>query len=42
MMGGIPTNVNGQALTIDADGNDQVIEGFYACGEAACVSVHGG
>ena len=41
MMGGIPTNVNGQALTIDADGNDQVIEGFYACGEAACVSVHG-
>jgi len=41
MMGGIPTNVNGQALTIDGDGNDQVIEGFYACGEAACVSVHG-
>jgi succinate dehydrogenase / fumarate reductase flavoprotein subunit len=41
MMGGIPTNVNGQALTIDADGNDQVIPGFYACGEVACVSVHG-
>ena len=41
MMGGIPTNVNGQALTIDGEGNDQVIEGFYACGEAACVSVHG-
>ena len=41
MMGGIPTNVDGQALTIDKDGNDQVIEGFYACGEAACVSVHG-
>jgi succinate dehydrogenase / fumarate reductase flavoprotein subunit len=41
MMGGIPTNVNGQALTIDSEGNDQVIEGFYACGEAACVSVHG-
>ena len=41
MMGGIPTNVDGQALTIDGDGNDQVIEGFYACGEAACVSVHG-
>ena len=41
MMGGIPTNVNGQALTVDQDGNDQVIEGFYACGEAACVSVHG-
>lgn len=41
MMGGIPTNVDGQALTIDESGNDQVIEGFYACGEAACVSVHG-
>jgi len=41
MMGGIPTNVNGQVLTQDADGNDQVVEGFYACGEVACVSVHG-
>ncbi|MDO3388784.1 succinate dehydrogenase flavoprotein subunit [Gilvimarinus sp. SDUM040013] len=41
MMGGIPTNVSGQALTQDADGNDHVIPGFYACGEAACVSVHG-
>jgi succinate dehydrogenase / fumarate reductase, flavoprotein subunit len=41
MMGGIPTNVNGEALTQDANGNDVVIEGFYACGEAACVSVHG-
>ncbi len=41
MMGGIPTNVDGQALTIDRDGKDRVIEGFYACGEAACVSVHG-
>jgi succinate dehydrogenase / fumarate reductase flavoprotein subunit len=41
MMGGIPTNVDGQALTTDADGNDKVIDGFYACGEVACVSVHG-
>ncbi|MFC0339042.1 succinate dehydrogenase subunit A [Kushneria avicenniae] len=41
MMGGIPTNVNGQALTVDADGNDRVINGLFACGEAACVSVHG-
>ena len=41
MMGGIPTNVGGQALTQDAEGNDHVIEGFYACGEAAFVSVHG-
>ena len=41
MMGGIPTNVDGQALMIDREGKDTVIEGFYACGEAACVSVHG-
>jgi succinate dehydrogenase / fumarate reductase flavoprotein subunit len=41
MMGGIPTNVHGQALNVDADGNEQVIPGFYACGEVACVSVHG-
>ncbi len=41
MMGGIPTNVGGQALYQDESGNDQVIEGLYACGEAACVSVHG-
>jgi len=41
MMGGIPTNISGQALTLDDKGNDKVIEGFYACGEAACVSVHG-
>ena len=41
MMGGIPTNVDGQALTVDSEGNDKVIDGFFACGEAACVSVHG-
>ncbi len=41
MMGGIPTNVDGQALTTTKDGKDEVIEGFYACGEVACVSVHG-
>jgi len=41
MMGGIPTNIDGQALTQDASGNDQVVEGFFACGEVACVSVHG-
>ena len=41
MMGGIPTNVDGQALTLDEQGNEQIVEGFYACGEAACVSVHG-
>jgi succinate dehydrogenase / fumarate reductase flavoprotein subunit len=41
MMGGIPTNVHGQALTVDAQGNDAVIQGLFACGEVACVSVHG-
>jgi succinate dehydrogenase / fumarate reductase, flavoprotein subunit len=41
MMGGIPTNIHGQALSLDADGNDTVIEGLFAVGEAACVSVHG-
>jgi succinate dehydrogenase / fumarate reductase flavoprotein subunit len=41
MMGGIPTNVHGQAITVDAQGNDQIIPGLYACGEVACVSVHG-
>ncbi|WP_281647542.1 succinate dehydrogenase flavoprotein subunit [Parendozoicomonas sp. Alg238-R29] len=41
MMGGIPTNVGGQALMRNANGEDEVVEGLYACGEAACVSVHG-
>ncbi len=41
MMGGIPTNIHGQALTVDGEGNDQIIDGLYAVGEVACVSVHG-
>jgi len=41
MMGGIPTNVDGQCLTVDENGNDQVVNGLFACGEIACVSVHG-
>ncbi|KAL2113906.1 hypothetical protein VUR80DRAFT_1759 [Thermomyces stellatus] len=40
-MGGIPTKYTGEVLTVDADGNDKVVPGLYACGEAACVSVHG-
>lgn len=40
-MGGIPTNYHGEVLTQDAEGNDQAVPGLYACGEAACVSVHG-
>jgi len=42
MMGGIATNVGGQAIAPDADGNDRSVDGLFACGEAACVSVHGG
>lgn len=41
MMGGIPTNIHGQALTLDKQGKDQLIKGLYAVGECACVSVHG-
>jgi succinate dehydrogenase / fumarate reductase flavoprotein subunit len=41
MMGGIPTQVSGQALTQNAAGVDEPIEGLYAAGEVACVSVHG-
>ena len=41
MMGGIPTQVSGQALTQNAAGEDVAVEGLYAAGEAACVSVHG-
>ncbi|MCG8918950.1 succinate dehydrogenase flavoprotein subunit [Actinokineospora sp. PR83] len=36
-MGGIPTNVHGEALR----DNDNVVPGLYAAGECACVSVHG-
>lgn len=41
LMGGIPTNIHGQALTLNAKGEDQVVQGLYAAGECACVSVHG-
>jgi succinate dehydrogenase / fumarate reductase flavoprotein subunit len=37
MMGGIPTNIDGQVVI---DGNTPV-NGLYAVGECACVSVHG-
>jgi succinate dehydrogenase / fumarate reductase flavoprotein subunit len=40
MMGGTPTNVNGQAFK-RLDDKDITIPGLYAAGEAACVSVHG-
>ena len=44
MMGGIPTNINGQVLTRSGSGKkekDEIVEGLYAVGECACVSVHG-
>lgn len=37
VMGGIPTNVDGEVLSNNTD----VIRGLYAAGECACVSVHG-
>jgi len=40
MMGGTPTNINGQAFN-RIDGTDSIIPGLFAAGEAACVSVHG-
>uniref|UniRef100_A0A671QKW4 succinate dehydrogenase n=1 Tax=Sinocyclocheilus anshuiensis TaxID=1608454 RepID=A0A671QKW4_9TELE len=39
-MGGIPTNYKGQAITHE-NGEDMVVPGLYACGEAGCASVHG-
>jgi succinate dehydrogenase / fumarate reductase flavoprotein subunit len=40
-MGGIPTNVYGQVLA-PKDGNPSaIVNGLYAVGECACVSVHG-
>ena len=40
MMGGIPTNINGQVITQE-NGKDKVVDGLYSIGEAANVSVHG-
>jgi len=40
-MGGIPTKYTGEVITIDKNGQDKVVPGLYAAGEAACVSVHG-
>ncbi len=44
-MGGIPTDINGQVVIPDSQdgmkGSHSVVEGLYAIGECACVSVHG-
>merc|ERR1712147_626302 len=39
-MGGIPTNYRGEALTLDANGNDKIVPGLYAAGEVGSSSVH--
>ena len=40
-MGGVATNIGGQALAPGKGGEITVIDGLFACGEVACVSVHG-
>lgn len=40
MMGGIPTNYNGQVVQVNKKSSNP-IDGLYAAGECACVSVHG-
>ena len=40
-MGGIPTNIHGQVVTQNARNESEVVNGLYAVGECACVSVHG-
>ena len=40
-MGGIPTNINGQVVTQNANNESVVVNGLYAVGECSCVSVHG-
>ncbi len=40
-MGGIPTNIHGQVVAPRNGNPNEVINGLYAVGECACVSVHG-
>src|SRR4249920_1600908 len=40
-MGGIPTNYHGQVVAPRGGNPNAVVEGLYAIGECACVSVHG-
>ena len=40
-MGGIPTNVYGQVLAPKGGNPSAIVNGLYAVGECACVSVHG-
>ncbi len=41
MMGGIPTNLYGQVVVPYKTGPEEVVQGLYAAGECACISVHG-
>ena len=41
MMGGIPTNFYGQVVVPYKTGPEEVVQGLYAVGECACISVHG-
>lgn len=40
-MGGIPTNIHGQVVAPRNGNPNSVVNGLYAVGECACVSVHG-
>ena len=40
-MGGIPTNIHGEVLTLDSSGESKIVKGLMSVGEAARVSVHG-
>ncbi len=40
-MGGIPTNIHGQVVAPKNGNPNAIVNGFYAVGECACVSVHG-
>ena len=40
-MGGLQTNYHGEVVTLKNGNPDSVVQGLYAIGEAACVSVHG-
>ncbi|MDC0576058.1 succinate dehydrogenase flavoprotein subunit [Nitrosomonadaceae bacterium] len=41
MMGGIPTNLYGQVVAPYKTGPEEVVQGLYAVGECACLSIHG-
>ena len=40
-MGGIPTNWRGQVISPNKENENNIVEGLWAAGEAACSSVHG-